>query len=215
MAPHYAGQGWKLVLLAASCAAIASNDQALAATPQQRFQQHLQLVEGHVFRGRTLDETSLTDLKSRGIKTVINLRSSARKANLEMDIARRVGINEIWIPISGATGPRNEDLKRFFDVIQDSSLAPIYLHCEDGVDRTGMMVALYREKFDRWSADQAYREMLASGFHRSFWWMKNRVYDFDPATGSLKRPGLKTKLVRLGTMILWSPITVFDLVRTM
>lgn len=40
---------------------------------------------------------------------------------------------------------------------------PIYLHCEHGADRTGMLVALYRVIYQGWSPEEAYREWLHNG----------------------------------------------------
>jgi hypothetical protein len=37
------------------------------------------------------------------------------------------------------------------------------VHCREGVDRTGVMVAVYRVAIDGWSTDQAIDEMKA--FH--------------------------------------------------
>ena len=43
----------------------------------------------------------------------------------------------------------------------------ILLHCHYGEDRTGLLIGLYRVLVQGWTADQAYKEMLAFGFHPS------------------------------------------------
>ncbi len=40
---------------------------------------------------------------------------------------------------------------------------PIYVHCEHGKDRTGLVIALYRMRADGWSQEQAAAEMKEMG----------------------------------------------------
>jgi protein tyrosine/serine phosphatase len=54
----------------------------------------------------------------------------------------------------------------------------IYVHCEHGHDRTGLVIALERVLPEHWSADQAHQEMMDLGHSRflprldSFFWSK-------------------------------------------
>ena len=40
---------------------------------------------------------------------------------------------------------------------------PIYVHCEHGKDRTGLVIALYRVRYDGWTPERAAAEMAAMG----------------------------------------------------
>lgn len=42
-----------------------------------------------------------------------------------------------------------------------------FIHCEHGQDRTGLVVAVYRVQHDGWTKEQAEKEMLNHGFHKS------------------------------------------------
>lgn len=53
-----------------------------------------------------------------------------------------------------------EALRRMSTATKDH---PIYIHCEHGADRTGMLVALYRVIYQGWSPEDAYREWLQNG----------------------------------------------------
>lgn len=41
---------------------------------------------------------------------------------------------------------------------------PLFIHCEDGRDRTGTMVALYRVAAEGWTIKQAYTEARTIGY---------------------------------------------------
>jgi hypothetical protein len=66
--------------------------------------------------------------------------------------------------------------ERAFCKLADAHLHPIYIHCELGRDRSGLIVALYRVRCQHWSLQAAYCEMERFGFHhylraleRYFW----------------------------------------------
>jgi hypothetical protein len=40
---------------------------------------------------------------------------------------------------------------------------PVFLHCEHGADRTGLLIALFRVYHEGWAPDLAYEEWLANG----------------------------------------------------
>jgi len=48
---------------------------------------------------------------------------------------------------------------------------PVYVHCEFGRDRTGLLIALYRVKYSHWPVEAAYQEWMDlghDGVHRLF-----------------------------------------------
>jgi hypothetical protein len=42
----------------------------------------------------------------------------------------------------------------------------VYVHCKEGVDRTGCACACYRVREQGWAPDAAITEMYAMGFHK-------------------------------------------------
>lgn len=47
----------------------------------------------------------------------------------------------------------------------DPANQPVFVHCRHGQDRTGIVVAAYRMKVDKWSLPDAETEMQAFGFN--------------------------------------------------
>jgi protein tyrosine phosphatase (PTP) superfamily phosphohydrolase (DUF442 family) len=124
-------------------------------------------VSEHLYRGAQPHLTDLSELKKLGVTTIIDLRAeSSATAELERILAELLGMHFLRIPIGGFSTPNNSDLAQFFRVLSDSPPHTIFIHCEFGEDRTGVMIASYRIAFERWSADQALSEMLAFGFNR-------------------------------------------------
>jgi protein tyrosine/serine phosphatase len=71
---------------------------------------------------------------------------------------------------------RDGSAERALGTLADVSLHPIYIHCELGRDRVGLIAALYRVRFQGWRPQAAYAEMKCFGFRsylrgleRYFW----------------------------------------------
>jgi len=118
------------------------------------------------FRGGQPEPHEFEQLAELGIKTIICLRWSSNVLVEERDLARQSGMNAIFIPLNYWSLPTRRDIGRFFEIIDDDGMRPVFLHCKHGSDRTGMLASFYRMARDGWSADQAYEEMKMAGFHK-------------------------------------------------
>ena len=93
------------------------------------------------------------------IKTVISLRNNAGDGTL----VKPVGVRYEQIRFD-TWHVKDEDVKRFLQLVRDPKNQPILLHCKHGADRTGMMVAIYRVVEQGWSKQAAIAEMTQGGF---------------------------------------------------
>lgn len=133
-----------------------------------------QAVTESLFRGGQPTEAGFRFLKQKGIRTVVNLREE----NDEKALVEELGMKYVhlpasaWDPISGAA------IQTFFQLINDPSNLPVFVHCRRGADRTGAMVGIFRIAFQGWDGKRAYQEARAIGMR---WWyrdLKKQLYEF-------------------------------------
>lgn len=72
------------------------------------------------------------------------------------------GVDEIHVPWLPAGPVNHDDVARALDALT-SSAKPVLIHCSHGVDRTGLLVALYRVKVQHVLASSAWTEWRAFG----------------------------------------------------
>jgi protein tyrosine/serine phosphatase len=117
-------------------------------------------VSNALYRGAQPDRKGFEYLKKLGVKTIVNLRS------MHSDRKYIKGLGFQYLSISfKAFHPEDEDVVRFIQVISNKANWPIFVHCQQGVDRTGMMVAIYRMYFESRERPKALAEMKKFGFH--------------------------------------------------
>ncbi len=106
-----------------------------------------------------------------GVKTVLNLRGeSAHKTWFKSEKRGVEAIGAEWVQLrmSGYLEPAPDDVNAFFDLVENRAKWPIFMHCQSGIHRTGLMTALYRRQYQGWSAEKAIEEMNRNGFQLGF-----------------------------------------------
>jgi tyrosine-protein phosphatase SIW14 len=141
---------------------------AISSAPAERLKivgvHNAAKINDVLFRGAQPSEQGLAELKKLGITTIVDLRGNRGPMLRERAAARALGINFVSIPIPGMSPPSHAQVAQFLQLFQDTHQR-IFVHCYFGEDRTGVMVAAYRIAEQRWTADQAAREMNSFGFH--------------------------------------------------
>lgn len=123
-------------------------------------------VDDNYYRGGQPKDEDFECLANLRIKTVINLRlQNFKKHDKEKEIVNELGMKYINIPMSPFFPPTNEQIDLFFSILNNPQNLPVFVHCQHGEDRTGIMTALYRVQYYNWTYDQAYAEMKANGYH--------------------------------------------------
>jgi protein tyrosine/serine phosphatase len=135
-------------------------------------------VNDHIYRGGQPEGEEFRQLAVLGIKTVLDLRGDA-EPDSKTD-AEQAGLQYINLPLEPKQYPQADAATGFLQIVNDQANWPVFVHCAGGRHRTGAMVAVYRMTMDRWTVDQAYKEMKQYDFytfggHKCY---KDYVYDY-------------------------------------
>ncbi len=127
---------------------------------------NLHRVTDWLFRGGQPNEAGLQQLYDAGIRTVISFRWRQQVTDWEREACERIGLKFFAMPLNYTVVPKAHHIERFFNMLDNEELRPIFVHCFHGSDRTGLMVGIYRITKEGWTVKDAYKEMKACGFHR-------------------------------------------------
>lgn len=132
--------------------------------------------DDNFYRGSKPSESQYKELADLGIKTVIDLRLNSKKKNEEIEsLLNKYNIKFVSIPLHPSIPPTKKQTETFFSIINNPKMAPVYVHCTHGQDRTGIMSALYRVEKCNWNYDQAYKEMVDVGYHPNLY-KKQKIF---------------------------------------
>jgi len=116
-------------------------------------------VTTNLYRGAQPTTEGMAQLKAMGIRTVVNLRAFHSDKD-ELAGSDLKGERLATKPWHGEI----EDVIRFLRIVTDTNNLPVFVHCQRGADRTGVMCAMYRIAVCGWSKDDAIHEMTQGGF---------------------------------------------------
>ena len=141
-------------------------------------------VHERLYRGGRPNKEGVVKLKEIGVKTIVDLEcelfeKEPTAVKTERTLAADLGIRFEHIPMHPISAPKKDDVERALSIITDPANQPVYVHCNRGSDRTGIVVAAYRIRYDGWTVQKSVEEMKQYG-HRSiilFWW-KNLLHSF-------------------------------------
>jgi protein tyrosine phosphatase (PTP) superfamily phosphohydrolase (DUF442 family) len=118
-------------------------------------------VTPYLFRGAQPNADGFQTLQKKGINVIVDLRRNG--ISQEQAAVTGLGMQFVSIP-SRCEAPQDAPWARFLQVMRDNRGKKVFVHCELGIDRTGMAVAAYRMAEEGWTADEAAQEMKAYGF---------------------------------------------------
>ena len=118
-----------------------------------------------LFRGAQPNSSAYGGLRKLGMNIVVDLRGEGGEVSAEKKSVEALGMKFVSLPWNGAGTPSRDELLTFFTLLRDNPDQKIFIHCEYGADRTGVMIALYRIAVDHWTAEQAISEMKAFHYH--------------------------------------------------
>ena len=139
---------------------------ALAERPEKWAQpvpgtsvKNLNRVTPQLYRSAQPDAAGMRELEKLGVRTVIDLRD----LNDDQDEARGTKLRLRRVKMD-AWHIEDEDVVRVLAMLRRRKDGPFLVHCHHGSDRTGVVCAMFRLVEQRWSREDAIRELKDGGF---------------------------------------------------
>jgi|GEM_PF-1432665 len=146
-----------------------------------------------LYRGEQPTADGFVELKKLGIKTVVCLRT----AHDDETLLKGTGLQYVSIPCR-AWHPEDEDLVAFLKVLENPANQPVFLHCMQGRDRTGYMIAGYRMVNEGWTSTEAIAEMRNFEFNEVWRGIPAYLKQLNP--DSIRSQLEKAKAMKVQTM---------------
>jgi protein-tyrosine phosphatase len=103
----------------------------------------------------------LNYLKSKGVKTIVDLENSWWIQWRYKSLLKKAGINRIHIPMHSNKVPTKEEWNK----IKETMKGPVYIHCKWGADRAGSIVAKYLVEVKGYKPKDAWKAVISGGTH--------------------------------------------------
>jgi protein tyrosine/serine phosphatase len=151
-----------IVLTALTAAAAGVTGWLTVETQQNRLVwDHFDEVKrGVLYRSGQLNPDQLRRaIRMYGIRTLVNFQLPGEPVEREREIARRLGVDFLNLPMPGDGFGRESQFREVLKATDDPARRPVLVHCARGTCRTGAAVALYRFERDGWTIDDVSAEM--------------------------------------------------------
>lgn len=124
------------------------------------------VVPDKLYRSGQPSQRQLEDwINAYGLKGILTLRHGLPP--YEQELADRYGVKLYQRTFSAKTGISDQQWEDIRRILNDENNLPLLVHCQSGVDRTGLITALYRIDEQGWPLNKALREMVLH-YHMPF-----------------------------------------------
>jgi protein tyrosine/serine phosphatase len=129
------------------------------------------VVARGLFRGGHPDYDDLEALHVLGVRNLISLRRERRGLSREEQRhAHALGMHFHHFPFYGIFGAHPLFLEK---ILVEMRKGGVYIHCKNGRDRTSLLIALYRVRFEGWDPDVAWKsEVLGFGYRPTYFYRR-------------------------------------------
>jgi protein tyrosine/serine phosphatase len=132
-------------------------------------------VYPYLYRGGEPTEAGMSQLKTKGVGTIIDLRAKTEQEIAEAKIAKQLGFKYINLPMT-SEAPTPAQINKVLSTIDDAKKkhmkgdtnSSVLVHCAHGSDRTGCMIGIWRVSRDGWDYPTTYKEMRKYYFTPKF-----------------------------------------------
>lgn len=137
-------------------------------------------VTNELYRGAyPAREVCFQKLKRLGINSIINLRMPGTPELKERSLAKKYQFKYFHEPF-GYLKPTDKQIEKVLAIITEPSNQPVFIHCMQGADRTGMIIGVYRRRMQSWKFNETYKEMRSHHFKPWFLGLRSKVLEASP-----------------------------------
>lgn len=134
----------------------------------------MKLVSPGIFRGPHIDYGFL-DIMDSKIRVALDLETGKQFSGDGIPLDEQIagdahGIRVYCLPLGFFLPPSLHELKTAARFVDSRATNLIYVHCQSGVDRTGVVIAAYRILYCDYTPRQAAREAIEQGMHVWYYW---------------------------------------------
>ena len=130
-----------------------------------------------LYRGGQPAGDAWDSLARLGVKTVIDLRrADEHSTEAEARAVEAAGMRYVNVPMNGSVAPRGTDIIKILTILDSGD--GVFVHCREGKDRTGTVVACYRIAADGWENRRVLSEAKSLGMHWYALGMKSYILGF-------------------------------------
>lgn len=117
-------------------------------------------VSDTVWRGSRPGKSGIADLSKRGFKATVDLTAEGTG---DASYVGLYGMHSLNVKIVDNTPPTEAQMITYLNFVTDPANQPVYVHCEQGIGRTGIAIAVYRMAVEGWTPQRALDEANAHG----------------------------------------------------
>ncbi|SEQ36303.1 fused DSP-PTPase phosphatase/NAD kinase-like protein [Thalassovita taeanensis] len=130
-----------------------------------------------VYRSNHPTHERLEDYAAMGIKSVLNLRGTARHARylFEKESCDALGMTMVNIPLHARKAAPRENLLQVIEAFRTID-RPFMMHCKSGADRAGLASAMYLMVIEGQPVEEARKMLSVKYLHLK--WSKTGVLDY-------------------------------------
>ncbi len=147
-----------------------SQAQALAMLSGANGPKRFAKVNQRLYRGAQPGYLHLGQLKALGVKKIITFcKEDSKLRKAERRRAQALGMTFVEFPFYGLFGAERKFVDKVLSEMVEAN-GSVYVHGQEGRDRTSLMVGLYRVKYEGWEPRTAWQEeVLKYGWDASLY----------------------------------------------
>ena len=128
----------------------------------------------NIYKGAQPTAEGFKKLKKMGIKTIIDILPN----HSDEKLIEGLGFSYFQIPVK-LWKLEDNGVIQYLKIVTNTKNYPVFIHCDDGDEKTGLMVAVYRMYAQNWTTYDATKEFCKTEQHKHWNEVSKCLEDID------------------------------------